>query len=252
MCLKIESYLRRIAFHDQVKVDHRTLAALHRKYIQSVPFENLDIHYGRKIRLDLKAIEDKIISNHKGGFCYELNSLFGALLGQLGFDVKMISARVCERGKIGQEFDHMVLVVKLDEEWLVDVGFGDSFLEPIKIAMGLKQRDPAGYFRIARHDPTYLRLEASKNGLDYSAKYLFTLFKRGLEDFAEMCEYHQTSPESSFTWEKVSTLAMENGRITLRGQSLIETRDGHKTVKQVAGKQEFEQILRDRFRIDIS
>jgi N-hydroxyarylamine O-acetyltransferase len=251
MVLNAENYLRRISFHDEIQIDQSTLAKLHRQHIKSVPFENLDIHHGRKIRLDLKVIEDKIVSHHRGGFCYELNGLFGALLRQLGFDVKMISARVYERGKIGREFDHMVLRVNLGEEWLIDVGFGDSFLEPLRIAVGMTQQDPAGYFRIERHDSTYLRLDSSKDDLVYSPKYLFTLDERGLEDFVEMCEYHQTSAESSFTWEELCTVATENGRITLRGQNLIETLDGHKTVRQITDDQEYEQILRDRFRIEI-
>lgn len=251
MVLDIENYLRRISFYDEIQINQSTLAKLHRKHIQNVPFENLDIHRGRKIHLDLKKIEDKIVSNRRGGFCYELNGLFGALLRQLGYDVKMISARVCERGKIGREFDHMVLTVNLRGEWLVDVGFGDSFLEPIRIEVGKKQKDPAGYFRINGHDSPYLRLESSQDDLEYAAKYLFTLVERQLEDYEEMCEYHQTSAESSFTWERVCTIATENGRTTLRDQSLIETVNGNKTVRQVTDAGEYEQILRDRFGIEI-
>ena len=251
MMLNVENYLSRISFHDDIQINHSTLARLHRKHILSVPFENFDILRGRKIRLDLKAIEDKIVTDRRGGFCYELNSLFGALLRQLGFGVRMISARVCENGKIGQEFDHMALRVNLDEEWLVDVGFGDSFMEPIQIAVGMKQKDSAGYFRIVRHDSPYLRLESSKDNLAFEPTYLFTLAERKLEDYAAMCEYHQSSPKSSFTQEKVCTIATENGRITLRDQKLIETVDGHKTVRQIADDQEYKQILLDRFRIEI-
>ena len=252
MVLTVENYLRRISFHDDIRIDQSTLAGLHRKHIQSVPFENLDIHYGRKIRLDLRKLENKIVTNKRGGFCYELNGLFCALLRELGFDVQMISARVCERGKIGREFDHMALVVNLDEEWLADVGFGDNFLEPIRLKMDMKQKDHAGYFIIKTHHSTNLRLDASKDDVEYSPKYLFTLVERQLEDYTEMCEYHQTSPESSFTWERVCTIATENGRITLRNQSLIETVNGHKTVRQIKDEKEYTQILRERFQIEIT
>jgi len=252
MMTNIENYLKRISFHDEIQISLKSLAALHRKHMQNVPFENLDIHQGRPIQLDLNKIENKIVSNRRGGFCYELNGLFGALLRELGFEVKIASARVIGEEKIGQEFDHMVLVVNLAEEWLVDVGVGDSFLEPIRTTVGLEQKDPAGTFRIVRNDPTYLRLESNQDGdSGYSPKYLFTLDERELEEFAEMCEYHQTSPASSFTSESVCTIATENGRITLRDHSLIETIDSKRTVRKVTGDEEYEQILRDRFGINI-
>jgi len=251
MVLNVENYLRRISFHDEVQIKPGTLATLHRMHLLRIPFENLDIHHGRKINLDIKRIENKIVSNRRGGFCYELNGLFGALLCQLGFDVKMISARVFGKEKIGREFDHMLLWVNFGEEWLVDVGFGDNFLEPIRIEVGTKQPDPTGSFRIERHDSSHLRLESDKDGSGYSPKYLFTLDERQLEDFAEMCEYHQTSPESSFTQEQVCTLATELGRITLRDDMFIETINGHKNFRRVKGGTEYNQLLKDRFGIEI-
>jgi N-hydroxyarylamine O-acetyltransferase len=217
----------------------------------NIPFENLDIRYGRKIHLNLNQIEHKLIANRRGGFCYELNSLFGALLMQLGFEVKMISARVFGKEKIGREFDHLILRVSLDGEWLVDVGFGENFLEPIQLSVGKEQRDPTGIFRIVRHDSTYLKLESSKEDSAYSPKYLFSLDERQLEDFTEMCEYHQTSPDSSFTQERVCTMATENGRVTLRDDMFIETINGQKTISLVTGDEEFDRILKDRFGIEI-
>jgi len=251
MVLNVENYLKRISFQDEIQTNLNTLAALHRHHIQNIPFENLDILHGRKIHLDLNKIEHKVISNRRGGFCYELNSLFGALLRQVGFDVKMISARVYGKEKIGREFDHLFLKVNFGIAWLVDVGFGDNFLEPIRIEIGTKQRDPTGIFRIERHDSAYLRLESYKEGLGYSPKYFFTMDERQLEDYAEMCEYHQTSPESSFTHERVCTMATEHGRVTLRDDMLIETIYGKKTMRLVMDDEEFDQILKDRFGIEI-
>jgi N-hydroxyarylamine O-acetyltransferase len=163
----------------------------------------------------------------------------------------MLSARVYGRGKFGQEYDHMVLTVNLGEEWLVDVGFGDNFLEPIRIDVGSIQDDPAGYFKIEEHDAIYRRLESSKDGLSFSPNYIFTQIERQLGDYVEMCAYHQTSPESSFTQERVCTIAIEDGRITMRDQNLIETVNDHKTVRQVIDEEEYNQILGDRFGIYI-
>ena len=252
MTLNVENYLNRISFQGEIQTNRCTLAALHRNHILNVPFENLDIHYGRKIILDLDRIEQKVIANRRGGFCYELNGLFGALLSQLGYDVRLISARVYSKEKIGREFDHLILLVRLDEDWLVDVGFGENFIEPIQIAVGKAQRDPTGVYKITTYASTYLQLKSDMDGSGYSPKYLFSLAERQYEDFTEMCEYHQTSSKTSFTQERLCTLATVNGRITLRDHALIETSNGLKTVTPVISEKEFTQILKDRFGIELS
>jgi N-hydroxyarylamine O-acetyltransferase len=137
----------------------------------------------------------------------------------------------------------------LDQDWLVDVGFGDNFLEPIQMVVGKEQRDPTGIYRIVRHDSSYLRLEFETDGAGYLPKYLFTLEEWQYEDFAEMCEYHQTSPETSFTQERVCTMATRNGRVTLRDELFIETINGQKRVSPIANQAEFELILKERFGI---
>ena len=251
MALNLKDYLQRISFHGQSKIDHKTLVTFHRKHLLTVPFENLDIGLGREIELDLEKIEKKIVSNMRGGFCYELNGLFYALLKEIGFEVKMISAKVFGDEKIGQEFDHMALVVSLDEDWLVDVGFGDSFIEPIQMKLGSNQKDPGGYFVIEEHDSTYLRLEASKDDLVYDPIYLFSLAERQLEDFAGMCAYHQTSPESSFTRERKCTLATETGRVSIRDNHFIETIEGRKKIREIADDEEYRQILKEIFQIEV-
>ncbi|HEX8536198.1 MAG TPA: arylamine N-acetyltransferase, partial [Cystobacter sp.] len=109
-----------------------TLRALHRRHIESIPFENLDIHSQRPIVLDEAAFFEKIIRQRRGGFCYELNGLFAALLRALGFQVAYLSGRVSSDGvrDDGPEFDHLLLEVTWNGSWLVDVGFGDAFAEP--------------------------------------------------------------------------------------------------------------------------
>jgi len=98
--------------------------------MRTVPFENLDIHLKRPIVLEDNALFDKIVTRKRGGFCYELNGLFAALLRALGFDVVMLSAGVANpEREFGPDFDHMALLVTLEQSWLADVGFGDSFVE---------------------------------------------------------------------------------------------------------------------------
>ena len=134
MRLDTTAYLNRINYSGAVTPSAETLRQLQLHHLWAVPFENLSIHSAEPIILNDAALFDKIVVRRRGGFCYELNGLFAALLRQLGFEVQMLSASVANsEGEWGPEFDHMTLLVSLDERWLVDVGFGDSFVEPLRL-----------------------------------------------------------------------------------------------------------------------
>src|ERR1017187_10297680 len=130
--LNLLAYLERIGYSGSTEPSAETLRALQRAHMLAVPFENLDIHLGRPIVCDEDRFLHKIINERRGGFCYELNGAFAALLRALGFKVTLLSARVAgSDGSASPEFDHLTLRVDLDEPWLADVGFGDSFIEPL-------------------------------------------------------------------------------------------------------------------------
>src|SRR5688500_16002226 len=90
----IDAYLARIGYEGSREPTPETLRELHIRHLLSVPFENLDIHWKRPIVVDVDRFLQKILEERRGGFCYELNGAFAALLRELGFDVKMLSARV--------------------------------------------------------------------------------------------------------------------------------------------------------------
>src|SRR5256885_12239222 len=92
--MNIEAYLQRIGYQGSLVPNEQTLRALQLAHLYAVPFENLDIGLQRPIVLDLDLIFDKVVNQRRGGFCYELNGLFGELLKSLGFGVQMLSAGV--------------------------------------------------------------------------------------------------------------------------------------------------------------
>src|ERR1700692_3852675 len=115
--MDLDDYLKRLSYHGSLEPTHRTLQALHEAHLLAVPFENLDIHIGRKILLDEGALWAKIVEQRRGGFCYELNSTFAWLLRTLGFQVELLSASVAnEAGGFGPEFDSPKLLVSLSGE----------------------------------------------------------------------------------------------------------------------------------------
>jgi len=247
--LSPQNYLDRIYYRGSTTPSAETLRSLHRAHMFTVPFENLDIGIGRSIVCDEHRFLRKIVNEHRGGFCYELNGAFAALLRSVGFDVKLLSARVFRAdGSLGPEFDHMALLVELENPWIADVGFGDSFIDPLQLQAGLEQERFGKLYRITAENERY-SCEVHQDGA-WKPEYSFTLQPRQLPEFAPMCHYHQTSPDSHFTRNSVCSMATPQGRITLSGDRFLETCNGERTERPVS-ENERVAILLDRFGVKL-
>ncbi|MEM1322766.1 MAG: arylamine N-acetyltransferase [Bacteroidota bacterium] len=244
-----QAYLDRIKIESVTAPSRALLFQLQQQHLLHVPFENLDIHHQRPIRLALPAIFQKIVGNRRGGFCYELNGLFCWLLRELGFAVEMISARVPDNnGVYSPEFDHLALLVKVEgKTFLADVGFGKFSFQPIELLIGQAQQDPFGQFIIVQHDEDYLRIDTISQGVA-TPGYIFKTQARAYEEFAGMCHYHQTDPNSHFLRNKLITIAQLGGRMTLINRQLKITR-GDSVEETEFAEGEFEQYLEQYFGI---
>lgn len=250
--MNTKKYLQRIHFSGDLTPSLQLLQQLQKQHLLHIPFENLSIHYQQNIELDINQIYQKVVVNHRGGFCYELNGLFYALLQQLGFEVKRISARVFSKEKgYGQEFDHLAVVARIDGiDYLTDVGFGEFTFAPLQITLDIPQKDNRGTFKIEKHDETYLQASQLVEG-EWQPQYIFTLLPREYQDYTDMCHYHQTSPLSHFTQNRLCSLATEEGRITVSGNDLkIKTKQETQKLP-LKNEQEFEQILWEFFQIKL-
>ena len=247
--MDVTAYLKRINYHGPTAPSAETLRALQLAHLQTVPFENLSIHAGEPIVLEDEALFTKIVEHRRGGFCYECNGLFAALLRTLGFDVIMLSAEVANaRGGYSQPFDHMALIVTGPQRWLVDVGFGDSFLEPLLLDERSEQVEGKRAYKIVDEDGWLVLLRREMN--IWTPQYRFTLQPYQYQDFAGMCRYHQTSPESHFTQKRICSRATESGRITLSDLRLIETRDDERHERVLANQEEYDVALKQHFGIE--
>ena len=248
--MDLDSYLRRIKYSGSLAPTAETLRELHIAHLLTVPFENLSIHSGQPIVLDDAALFEKIVRRRRGGFCYELNGLFAALLRALGFDVVMLSAGVAKaEGGFSQDFDHMALLVTLDQRWLVDVGFGDSFREPLLLDEEGEQRQQERTYRIVP-EGNHLILMQRYNNDEWKSQYRFTLQPYDYADYAEMCRYHQTSPDSYFMKGRICTLLTIQGRITLSDMRLITTvKGGARQERVLTSEEEYTSVLREHFGI---
>jgi N-hydroxyarylamine O-acetyltransferase len=250
--MNVEAYLERINYHGSLEPTAQTLRDLQVAHLKTVPFENLSIHAGEPIVLEGEALYSKIVEQRRGGFCYECNGSFAELLRALGFQVEMLAAGVAHRdGGFGPIFDHMALSVTLNERWLVDVGFGDSFLEPLLLDSREEQTQGTQSFRIDE-DGDYLILLRRNDGEDWEPQYRFTLQSFGFPDYEDMCRFHQTSPESHFTQNVICSRVTEDGRITLTGDMRLVTTSGPQRTRHeqlLASQEEYDRVLREQFAI---
>lgn len=246
--MDVQSYLDRIGYRGPLTPTAETLRALQGAHLQTVPFENLSIHAHQPIVLDDESLFDKVVGRRRGGFCYELNGLFAALLRALGFRVTKLSAGVARAdGTFGPDFDHMALQVDLEERWLADVGFGDSFRDPLRLDERGEQPEPPRAFRIDEDGGQLLLLRQDGPGQTWQPQYRFTLQTHEYPDYADMCRFHQTSSDSHFTRQTVCSLATPDGRVTLSGMKLITTRGGERQERILQSEQEREALLREMF-----
>jgi len=245
-----QSYLARIRFKGGLSPTPGVLSALQEAHLLSVPFENLDIHRGVDIVLDLPRLFQKIVVMKRGGFCYELNGIFHWLLQNLGFQANLLMARVYSRSReeYGAEFDHMLIRVDMERQsWIVDVGFGEFSMHPLEFVTNRDLVDTNGRFLIEKADEEWFRVSRfSMEEKQYVPEYKFSVKERRLTDFSAMCRYHQTSPESHFTRSRICSIATATGRISLSDDKLIFTERGLRNEIPIRSKQEFDGAL-DRY-----
>ena len=265
-----DAYLRRLGAERPARPTLDVLRELQLRHLMTVPFENLSIHLGEKIVLEENRLLEKVVGARRGGFCYELNGVFGALLTALGFDVTLLAARVYgDEGRLGIPYDHLVLRVRARTvdggDWLVDVGFGAHSHHPLAVGERGEQEDPGGVFRVVEAGAGVGAVgegvgegEGDPRDLDVvrdgGRQYWVELRPRVLGDFVAGAWWHSTSPESHFTRSLVCTRVTEDGgRITLSGRSFTVTAPGgEKEVRELGADSEVLAVYRERFGIELA
>ncbi|MFF8397107.1 arylamine N-acetyltransferase [Streptomyces sp. NPDC016172] len=262
---QVDAYLRRLGVEHPAWPTVDALRELHLRHLQTVPFENLSIHLGEEIVLEEKRLLDKVVGARRGGFCYELNGSFGALLAALGYDVALLAARVYgEEKRLGIPYDHLALRVRTVDggDWLADVGFGAHSHLPLAFGERGEQADPGGTFRIVEAGPDAAGVRGGHGtveaaDLDVSrdgrAQYRLEVRPRALGDFVAGAWWHSTSSVSHFTRSLVcSRVTDEGGRITLSGRRLTVTAaDGTREERELETDEEVLGVYRERFGIEL-
>jgi N-hydroxyarylamine O-acetyltransferase len=252
--MKLQNYLQRLNHLQQPAVSAETLVALHRAHVLLVPFENLDVIAGQPIILDQERFYRKIVENRRGGICYELNGLFKQLLDVVGFESYFISCNVYvpPTDKFGADYGHVAIIAAVNgEQYLVDVGFGDAFIEPLKLVYNRPQYQYGSYYRFSLQEKEEVLLEKSDDGVAYRKMFKFTLRPCALHQFAAMCRFHQESPLAPFNKKQLCTRPMPEGRITLTSNSLTISSSEKKEEAAVESSEVFDVLLARYFGISL-
>jgi N-hydroxyarylamine O-acetyltransferase len=247
--LDLDAYLERVGYAGALAADAATLRGLHRAHAAAIPFENLDIVLGRTIELDLDSVQDKLVRRPRGGYCFEHNTLFAAVLERLGYAVTRLSARV-NPSRPGPR-THMALRVVADgSPWLADVGFGASLLEPLPLQPATATQGGWRYRLAATGADAWLLQADEADG--WSDLYAFTLEPQRPIDYEVYNHYTATHPRSRFVGRVVALRTEPDVRYALRGAQLTTTRpDGAADERQV-DVGEVPDLLAARFGIGLS
>lgn len=245
---QLEQYLQRIGYRGSLEPSPANLRALHRAHIEAIPYENLDIHLGKTLSLDLDVIFEKMVHRRRGGWCYEQNSLLAWALGKLGYEVQFLSGAV-GREQLGDlaEGNHLVLLVQLDQPYIADAGFGDGPLEPILLREGNYRQGFLNYSLSREGERWYFHNHpyGGASGFD------FTLKPHAIADFAERCRYLQTSPDSGFVRTTVCQTLNTDRIATLRG-AVFKTTTAKGTEQRVIEQAEdYRRVLQTVFGLEI-
>lgn len=247
-------YLQRLGFDAPPAPTLETLRQLQLRHTGVFPFENLTTLSGEPVLIDLPSIERKVLHGGRGGYCYELNNLYLALLQELGFEARGISGRVV----IGQPEGawpartHRLSLVTLDgERYISDVGFGGMVpTAPLLLDSREEQSTPHEPYRIEQHADGYtLR---ARVGDEWRQMYIFDLQRQEDIDYTIGNWYVSTHPDSSFTRQLMVARTGEGWRRTLNNGSFAIHRLGQDSERrELADVSELIAVLEREFGIRV-
>ncbi|KAF4788803.1 Arylamine N-acetyltransferase, liver isozyme [Turdus rufiventris] len=274
--MNIQEYFGRISYDKPHKdADLQTLTAIFQHHIQAIPFENLSMHCGEAVELDLQSTYNKIVRKKRGGWCLESNHLLFWALQELGYEVCILGANSYEPAEKGYtaEMNHILLKVVIQgDSYIVDAGFGGAYQmwQPLMLISGKDQPQVPGIFHLVEDNGTwYLEKvkrkhyipENSINDIPHTPElgnirkmYRFTLKPRHIDDFQELNSYLQVSPDNILRKKSICSLQTTNGLLALVGWTFTEMKYKHMEDVDLVNittltDEEVEKTLKDKFSI---
>jgi N-hydroxyarylamine O-acetyltransferase len=251
--LDLDAYLDRIGYSGSRAPTLETLRSLHALHPLAIPFENLDSLRRRPVRLDLASLQRKLVTERRGGYCFEQNLLFSHVLGALGFHVMSLSARVLwDRPEAAGNRTHMLLFVDLGEGgYLCDVGFGGlTMTAPLRLEPGVEQSTPHESFRVTREGREFLS-QARLRG-EWRTLYRFDLQQQLQGDLEVLNFWVSEHPESPFLTRLMAARRGGDRSFSLRnGRLSVHYLGRHSDVRDLGSVAELKAALTETFGIEV-
>lgn len=249
--MDLEKIKERINYSGEFRPTYEVLKELQMQFLLHVPFENLNIHLNIPLDYSSSQVFHKIVEQKRGGLCYENNSLFYDILKAIGFNVNFIKAEMFKGLPLKNDENHMhmALLVQIDDEmYLVDVGNGKSFGNPIPVKnKTFSKGEDSDYIVDDFQEIKALYFKDSDGKL--TPRYVFGLEPKTREDFKKACIFIETSPESVFLKGTLASQYQANGRETLTGSKVIATTDAGRSSLIISSKEDLKQHLEETFGI---
>ena len=249
---QLSAYLRRIGLDEPVQSDRAALYRLQRAHRLAIAFENLDIPLGRGISLEPERIFDKLVTQRRGGYCFEQNALFLGMIEAIGFAARPLLARVWLATVETPPRTHTLNLVRLDGEDLIcDVGFGGSFVPPMRLADGEEVATPDGArHRLGRDDEHGWMLERD-GGEGWGRQYSFTLERVWPADLEAANHFTATRPDTRFTTLRIASATTGDGYVSLVDRVLTTSRMGQSEAREIGNAEDYRRILAETFRLEL-
>jgi N-hydroxyarylamine O-acetyltransferase len=254
MKVDLRRYLARIGHDGEPRADLDTLRAIHARHPAAIPFENLAAFLGEPVALDIAALQEKLLTPGRGGWCFEHNLLLASVLEAIGFTVTRLAARV--RWNVPPDVttarSHMLLLVTIGgEHHIADVGFGGLTLTaPLRLVPDIEQATPHEPHRLLLAGDTY-SLQARVAG-DWQTMYVFDLARQEIVDYQVSNWYLCNHPESQFVKGLICARAAPDGRHALRNtRYAVHYPDGRTERRSIGSVEELKKVLRREFELSV-
>jgi len=254
--VNLNAYFERIGFAGSIAPTLATLEALHALHPAAIAFENLNPLLGLPVKLDLASLQNKLLTERRGGYCYEHNLLLMAMLGELDFTVRGLAARVLwnNPGAVDSPgpAHHMLLAVDINKStYIADVGFGGLTLTaPLKLKPDVEQNTPHETFRLTGGEPVWL-LEALV-GESWRPLYAFETTEQSLDSYEAANAFLSSDPASPFCQQLRVALSPPGKRLTLRDNRLASHVAGSESVtRELTSVAEMREVLGTSFGLQL-
>lgn len=232
--VNLNAYFERIGFAGSIAPTVQTLEQLHALHPAAIPFENLSPLMGEQVLLDQQSLEKKLLTERRGGFCFEHNYLFMRILADLDYDVRPLVARVIWNNPepTTAKPSHMLVLIDIKGvNYIADVGFGGLTLTtPLRLRADVEQATPHESFRLVGGDPQWT-LEV-KIGEEWRGVYVFTTEAVAEVDLWDISRDLAGNPASPFTQELRVALAPSGRRLKLHNRQYTIQPTGEEAEKR--------------------